>query len=159
MTTTRREFLQLTVNLALVSLGGHSVADDTRGRHGGKVLPDVVYQLFPHERLSGDVYEQVTEQLSERISQSAELAAMMGAAMEVLAGNTPETWPALTEREKVEALGKIQHTPFFQFVLNEALSGVYRHPLTWELLGYEGSSLEFGGYIDRGFNDIDWLPE
>ena len=60
---------------------------------------------------------------------------------------------------KVEALEKIQHTPFFQFVLNETLGGVYRHPLTWELLGYEGSSLEFGGYIDRGFNDIDWLPD
>ena len=59
----------------------------------------------------------------------------------------------------MELLEKIQHTPFFQFVLNEALSGVYRHPLTWELLGFEGSSLEFGGYINRGFNDIDWLPD
>ena len=159
---TRREFIQLTVSLAFASLGGRAGANGVAALPSngeGKILADVVHQLFPHERLSGDVYEQVTEQLSERISQSAELAAMMDAAMEVLAGNTPETWPALTEREKVEALGKIQHTPFFQFVLNEALSGVYRHPLTWELLGYEGSSLEFGGYIDRGFNDIDWLPE
>ena len=159
MTTTRREFLQLTVNLALVSLGGHSVAEDTPGRHGGKVLSDVVYQLFPHERLSRDVYMQVTAQLGDRIGQSAELTAMMDSAMEVLSGNSPENWFTLAERGKTEALEKIQHTPFFQFVLNEALSGVYRHPLTWELLGYEGSSLEFGGYIDRGFNDIDWLPE
>ena len=159
MTTTRREFLQLTVNLALVSLGGHSVADDTPGRHGGKVLSDVVYQLFPHERLSRDVYTQVTEQLGDGIGQSAELTAMMDSAMEVLSGNSPENWFTLAERGKTEALEKIQHTPFFQFVLNEALSGVYRHPLTWELLSYEGSSLEFGGYIDRGFNDIDWLPD
>lgn len=159
MTTTRREFLQLTVNLALVSLGGHSVAEDTPGRHGGKVLSDVVYQLFPHERLSRDVYMQVTAELGDRIGQSAELTAMMDSAMEVLSGNSPENWFTLAERGKTEALEKIQHTPFFQFVLNEALSGVYRHPLTWELLGYEGSSLEFGGYIDRGFNDIDWLPE
>ena len=159
MTTTRREFLQLTVNLALVSLGGHSVADDTPGRHGGKVLSDVVYQLFPHERLSRDVYTQVTEQLGDRIGQSAELTAMMDSAMEVLSGNSQENWFALAERRKTEAIEKIRYTPFFQFVLNETLSGVYRHPLTWELLGYEGSSLEFGGYIDRGFNDIDWLPE
>ncbi len=159
MDIARREFLQLTVNLALVSLGGHSVAEDTPGWHGGKVLSDVVYQLFPHERLSRDVYTQVTEQLNGRISQSAELAAMMDSAMEVLSGDSHENWFALPEREKMLALEKIQHTPFFQFVLNEALSGVYRHPLTWELLGYEGSSLEFGGYIDRGFNDIDWLPD
>ncbi len=159
MDIARREFLQLTVNLALVSLGGHSVADDTPGWHGGKVLSDVVYQLFPHERLSRDVYMQVTEQLGDSIGQSAELTAMMNNAMEVLSGNSQENWFALSERGKTEAIEKIQHTPFFQFVLNEALSGVYRHPLTWELLGYEGSSLEFGGYIDRGFNDIDWLPD
>ena len=159
MAISRREFLQLTVSLALVSLGGHSVADDTPGRHGGKVLSDVVYQLFPHERLSRDVYTQVTDQLGDRIGQSAELTAMMDSAMEVLSGNSPENWFTLAERGKTEALEKIRHTPFFQFVLNEALSGVYRHPLTWELLGYEGSSLEFGGYIDRGLDDIDWLPE
>ena len=79
--------------------------------------------------------------------------------MESLSGNARENRAALPDREKMEQLEKIQHTPFFQFILNETLSGVYRHPLTWELLGFEGSSLEFGGYINRGFNDIDWLPE
>lgn len=159
MTTTRREFLQLTVNLALVSLSGHSAAGDTPVLHGRKVLPDVVYQLFPHERLSRDVYTQVTEQLSGRISQSAELTAMMDSALEILAGNTDKNWSELAEIEQAASLAAIQHTPFFQFVLNETLAGVYRHPLTWELLGFEGSSLEFGGYINRGLDDIDWLPD
>lgn len=162
MDIARREFIRLTAGLALVSLGGRAGADETATpplNGGGKILPDVVYQLFPHERLSKDVYEQVTEQLSERISQSGELTAMLDDAMGVLSGNSPEAWFVLPEREKTQALETIQHTPFFQFVLNETLGGVYRHPLTWELLGYEGSSLEFGGYIDRGFNDIDWLPD
>lgn len=162
MDIARREFIRLTVGLALASLGGRAGADETAAlppNGGGKILPDVIYQLFPHERLSKDVYEQVTEQLSERISQSGELAAMLDNAMEVLSGNSPEEWFVLPEREKTLALEKIQHTPFFQFVLNETLGGVYRHPLTWELLGFEGSSLEFGGYIHRGFNDIDWLPD
>ena len=162
MEIARREFIRLTVGLALVSLGGRAGANGATALPSsgdGNMLPDIVYRMFPHERLSSDVYEQVAEQLSSRIAQSADLAAMMNAAMEVLTGNSPETWAALTEREKTEALEKIQHTPFFQFVLNETLGGIYRHPLTWELLGFEGSSLEFGGYIDRGFNDIDWLPE
>ena len=80
-------------------------------------------------------------------------------AMEILAGNSYKNWSAFPDRGKVGLLESIQHTPFFQFILNETLSGVYRHPLTWELLGFEGSSLEFGGYINRGFNDIDWLPD
>ncbi|MDE0510885.1 MAG: hypothetical protein OXI88_03765 [Gammaproteobacteria bacterium] len=162
MDIARREFIRLTVGLALTSLGGRAGANGAAAlspNGDGKILSDVVYQLFPHERLNKDVYEQVTEQLNARISQSGELAAMLDSAMEVLAGNSHEKWFALPEREKTLALEKIQHTPFFQFVLNETLGGVYRHPLTWELLGYEGSSLEFGGYIDRGFNDIDWLPD
>ena len=28
----------------------------------------------------------------------------------------------------------------------------------WDLLGYEGSSFEKGGYLHRGFDDLDWLP-
>jgi len=27
----------------------------------------------------------------------------------------------------------------------------------WPIFGYEGASFEYGGYIDRGFNDINWL--
>ena len=29
----------------------------------------------------------------------------------------------------------------------------------WELLGYEGPSFDKGGYVDRGFDDLDWLPD
>ena len=162
MEIARREFIRLTAGLALVSLGGRACTNGVAALSSngdGKILSDIVYQLFPHEHLSKGVYEQVTEQLHEKIIQSAELTMMLNSAMEVLAGNSHENWFALPERGKVEAIEKIQHTPFFQFVLNETLGGVYRHPLTWELLGYEGSSLEFGGYIDRGLNDIDWLPE
>jgi hypothetical protein len=28
-----------------------------------------------------------------------------------------------------------------------------------DLLGYEGRSFAKGGYLQRGFNDLDWLPE
>ena len=35
---------------------------------------------------------------------------------------------------------------------------LYYLPAVWALLGFEGSSVEFGGYVDRGFDDIDWLP-
>ena len=36
---------------------------------------------------------------------------------------------------------------------------IYSDPQTWKLLGYEGPSFAQGGYIDRGFNDLDWLPD
>ena len=162
MAITRREFVQLNVCLALVSLCGRAGPGETDApwlNDDNRELSEVIYQLFPHPRLDKGVYEQVTQQVSDRVAQSAELTNMMKNAMESLSRNARENKAALPDREKMELLEKIQHTPFFQFVLNEALSGVYRHPLTWELLGFEGSSLEFGGYINRGFNDIDWLPD
>ena len=40
-----------------------------------------------------------------------------------------------------------------------AVVEIYSDPQTWKLLGYEGPSFAQGGYIDRGFNDLDWLPD
>jgi len=36
---------------------------------------------------------------------------------------------------------------------------LYNLPEVWEALGYEGASFDKGGYLTRGFNDLDWLPE
>ena len=29
----------------------------------------------------------------------------------------------------------------------------------WQLIGYEGPSFDQGGYVTRGFDDLDWLPD
>jgi len=29
----------------------------------------------------------------------------------------------------------------------------------WQAFGYEGASAHLGGYVNRGFNDLDWLPD
>lgn len=160
MHTTRREFIRLTASLALLSLGGRGGADETGAGPAdddANMLADIVYQLFPHPGLGQDVYTQVTARLGEKIEQSSALTTLLDEAMQALAGEPPEGWATLSASQQTAALERIQHTPFFQFVLNETLALIYRHPRTWELLGYEGSSLEFGGYINRGFNDIDWL--
>ena len=36
---------------------------------------------------------------------------------------------------------------------------VVRFMKVWSELGYAGPSFKFGGYLERGFNDIDWLSE
>lgn len=36
---------------------------------------------------------------------------------------------------------------------------LYDDAEAWDALGYEGESFDKGGYIHRGFNDLDWLPE
>ena len=65
---------------------------------------------------------------------------------------------ALDEAVQVEALKSLQDEAFFGAILGQVLPRVYNHPLIWKHIGYPGSSVEYGGYKDRGFNDIDWLP-
>ena len=43
--------------------------------------------------------------------------------------------------------------------LDSAVVTLYSDPEVWELLGYEGPSYDKGGYVDRGFDDLDWLPD
>ena len=61
------------------------------------------------------------------------------------------------EADRVGLLRRIEQTPFFQAVRGGMMVGLYNNPEVWPHFGYEGESFSKGGYLDRGFNDIDWL--
>ena len=61
------------------------------------------------------------------------------------------------ETDRVSLLRGIELTPFFNQVRSGLVVSLYNQPEIWHRFGYEGSSYEYGGYLHRGFNDIDWL--
>ena len=61
------------------------------------------------------------------------------------------------ERDRVDILRAMEDDPFFQQIRGGLVTGLYNQKAVWPIFGYEGASFEFGGYIDRGFNDINWL--
>jgi hypothetical protein len=61
------------------------------------------------------------------------------------------------EEDRVKVLQSIETTPFFQTVRGGLVTGLYNQKEVWPIFGYQGESFSQGGYIDRGFNDIDWL--
>lgn len=61
------------------------------------------------------------------------------------------------EAERVAMLRKIEDTPFFQAVRSDLVVSLYNQKDVWPIFGYEGESYSKGGYIKRGFDDIDWL--
>jgi hypothetical protein len=63
------------------------------------------------------------------------------------------------EAGRVVLLQGIEHTDFFNQVRSDLVVSLYNQEELWPKFGYEGSSAEHGGYIKRGFNDIDWLPK
>ena len=63
------------------------------------------------------------------------------------------------EADRVVLLQGIEQTDFFKQVRSDLVVSLYNQEELWPKFGYEGSSAEHGGYIKRGFNDIDWLPK
>ncbi len=63
------------------------------------------------------------------------------------------------EIDRVALLRGMEKSGFFQRVRGSLVTGIYNNQEVWPLFGYEGESASKGGYIDRGFNDIDWLDQ
>jgi hypothetical protein len=63
------------------------------------------------------------------------------------------------EADRVALLRGIEHTDFFKQLRSDLVVSLYNQQELWPKFGYEGSSAEYGGYINRGFSDIDWLPK
>ncbi|GAW36068.1 hypothetical protein RA2_03136 [Roseovarius sp. A-2] len=61
------------------------------------------------------------------------------------------------ERDRVDILRGIEDSAFFQQVRGGLVTGLYNQKAVWPLFGYEGESFSKGGYINRGFDDINWL--
>jgi len=61
------------------------------------------------------------------------------------------------EEERVKLLQAIEETPFFQAIRGGLVVGLYNQKDVWPIFGYEGESFSKGGYIHRGFDDIEWL--
>ena len=81
-------------------------------------------------------------------------------------GGTTVHWAGASLRFKDQSSGlqlqnlkRIDGSDFFETVRGATLAGLYGNPRVAALFGWEGSSVEHGGYINRGFNDIGWLPK
>lgn len=61
------------------------------------------------------------------------------------------------EDDRVAILRDIETTPFFQAIRGDLVVSLYNQPELWPIFGYEGESYSKGGYIGRGFSDIEWL--
>lgn len=115
--------------------------------------------MYPHDALPDEVYARVGAKLAEAARDDAEAARTITDGVSALDGQGGAPFAERDADEQLEAMKAIEGTPFFELVRSTAVVEVYNAPQTWELFGYEGPSWEKGGYMNRGFNDLDWLPD
>jgi hypothetical protein len=113
--------------------------------------------MYPHDALPDDVYASVGEKLSEAAREDSAVAETIGDGVSALNGGQP--FAKLSADEQLEMLKGIEGSDFFELLRSTAVVEVYSDQRTWQLVGYEGPSFDKGGYINRGFNDLDWLPD
>ena len=126
------------------------------------VLVSVTRAMYPHDRIPDKHYERVVASLDEKASVDAQMKALLTegvASLATLTGTKTSAFRSLDEHEQTEALKKIEDGAFFKAVAGEVVNGLYSQPDVWPYFGYEGPSNDKGGYLHRGFNDIDWLEE
>jgi hypothetical protein len=113
--------------------------------------------MYPHDRLSDDVYAHVGEKLAEAAREDSGAALTIEDGVGSLNGGRP--FVEFSADEQLETLKRIEGSEFFELVRSTAVVEVYSDWRTWQLVGYEGPSFDKGGYLNRGFNDLDWLPD
>jgi hypothetical protein len=120
-------------------------------------LIQMARDIYPHDQVGDEFYATAVKGYD-----SAENAEQVEAGITAL--NTAATAAGHAdylsigwEDDRVAVLKSIEDTPFFQTIRSGLVTGLYNQKALWPIFGYEGESFSLGGYIERGFDDINWL--
>jgi hypothetical protein len=145
--------LALAAALAACGKAQQSGAPAATGDSDLELLASVAYDLFPYPGLKADLYVRVGDHLLQANNPLITAGLQQ---LRTAVSNVP--WKQVDEAQRIAVLTQLQTSPFFAAVRAGALEVLYRTPEMFALVGYGGSAIEQGGYINRGFADIDWLP-
>ncbi len=154
---------------AVVSATGMGVTD--AWAEGGALQPDtmktmvkVARDIYPHDFLGDVYYITAVKPWNDKAAADPATKAMLEEGVARLNQDSQDRhqtnyadlgW----EDDRVALLHGIEQTEFFKKLRSDLVVSLYNQHELWPKFGYEGSSAEYGGYLNRGFNDIDWLPK
>ena len=124
-----------------------------------RALTGMVRVMFPHPSFPDAPYERCAQTILDASGSDVRLRAQLEQGLRDLdvIGGAP--FAELAPEQALELLRSISGTTFFGAVRAQVITSLYDDREVWELLGYEGPSHDQGGYLNRGFDDLDWLPD
>jgi len=129
-----------------------------------KTLVKAARDIYPHDFLGDSYYITAVKPWDARAAKDPAVKAMLEDGVRRLDQSARDRFQAAYvdvpwEADRVVLLQGIEQSEFFKKVRGDLVVSLYNQQELWPKFGYEGSSAEYGGYIKRGFNDIDWLPK
>ncbi|MFT5332632.1 MAG: hypothetical protein ACJAUG_003661 [Halioglobus sp.] len=143
---------------AIADDSANSTPDEISKNIDMATLAQYAYFIVPLLDPSHIRYQRIAQNVLNMTGQAPALTAMKNAGIAALSATGKGSWSTQSSSDRAGTVKLLAGTPFFNFLHWSTAEIVMREPKLWEQLGYQGSSIEQGGYLNRGFDDIDWLP-
>jgi hypothetical protein len=129
-----------------------------------KTMVKVARDIYPHDFLADTYYIKAIKPWDGKAAKDAKIRTMLESGVGRLDQDARDRHKLAYldvpwEADRVALLQAIEQTDFFKAIRSDLVVSLYNQEELWPKFGYEGSSAEHGGYIKRGFSDIDWLPK
>jgi hypothetical protein len=125
--------------------------------HEMATLLQMARDIYPHDKIGDEYYAVAVKgyDAEDKKAMVAEGIAAVDAA--ATAAGHADYLSIGWEEDRVKLLQAMEDSAFFQTVRGGLVTGLYNQKEVWPIFGYEGESFSKGGYINRGFDDINWL--
>lgn len=120
-------------------------------------LIQMARDIYPHDHVADEFYA-IAVKGYDTADAATDMEAGIAALDAAARGKGHTSYLAMGwERDRVDILRAMEGSEFFQRIRGGLVTGLYNQKAVWPLFGYEGESYSKGGYINRGFDDINWL--
>jgi hypothetical protein len=121
----------------------------------GATLLSVARTIAPHDGLEDAAYAIVVKAMDAAASADQHNRASVVSGLERLG----DDFASRSEAARFAALKAVEDSEFFRLARSQTLSNLYSSEIAYVHFGYEGEAFTKGGYLMRGFNELDWLPD
>lgn len=132
------------------------------GEHASATLLRMARDIYPHDTLEDKYYAAVLTPLADKANEDADLKKLLSEGVKDLDQRCQKAFARnylelANEPDRVFVLRAMEDGAFFQRIKGDLMMGIYNNPELWPFFGFGGSAWEKGGYINRGYDKIDWL--
>lgn len=126
--------------------------------HQSKTLLQFTRYLYPHETLDDAAYALVVKDLDADAWNDDSVREQLADGVQKLDDASNGKWLDAGDDARFAQVKALEGTPFFETVRSKAVVSLYSSELAYAHFGYPGPR-GTGGYLHRGFDDLDWLPD